>query len=158
MKYLTILSIALLLISCSEMHHHDEAENKTSKIDIAKELAGIEKTRNNFMLAIKEGRYQDLGKWMTPDIKTIPAGGSGWDDMFRLGQERGRFPYDSIVMKPIETILMNDSTAYDWGSSHVYYTNEEGKAVELRNSFLVILKKQNGEWKLHREVASSVLE
>ena len=48
--------------------------------------------------------------------------------------------------------------AYDWGSSKTYYTNKEGEKIELRNSFLAILKKIDGEWKLHREVASSVIE
>ncbi|NNL01733.1 MAG: hypothetical protein HKP39_05615, partial [Eudoraea sp.] len=46
--------------------------------------------------------------------------------------------------------------AYDFGVSRVYYTNSEGNVVELKDSFLVILKKdKDGTWRLHREVASS---
>lgn len=128
------------------------------EIDIEKELEGIEDLRSNFVLALKEGRYEDIGKLVTADAKTIRAGGSGFDEMFALGNERGMFPYDSIIMTPTETQIMNDSMAYDWGSSKTYYTNKEGEKIELRNSFLAILKKIDGEWKLHREVASSVIE
>lgn len=122
------------------------------------ELAQIEELRSAVILAIKEGRYEDIGQFVTADAKTVRAGGSGFDEMFALGKERGIFPYDSISMMPTETLIMNDSMAYDWGSSKTYYTNKIGKQIELNNSFLVILKKDNGKWKLHREVASSMLE
>lgn len=157
MKNSLILAFIFSLISCTGERTDSSASSATT-IDFEKELAGIEATRSNFILAIKEGRYQDIGQWVTSDVKTIRAGGSGWDNMFALGKDRGRFPYDSIVMNPTETYIMNDSMAYDWGSSKTYYTNENGEQVELRNSFLVIMKKVDGEWKLHREVASSVLE
>jgi hypothetical protein len=100
-------------------------------------LAAIEKVRTNFSLALKEGRYEDIGKLVTSDVKIIRPGGLGWDTMFELGKERGRFPYDSIIMKPTETYILSDSMAYDWGTSSVYYTSEEGKQIELRNSFRV---------------------
>jgi hypothetical protein len=127
-------------------------------MDVEKEMADIENLRNSFTSSIKEGRYQDIPKYVSSDVKTIRAGGPGWDDMFALGAKRGRFPYDSIIMNPTETFILNDTMAYDWGNSLVYYTDEAGEKVELKNSFLVILKKEKGEWKLHREVASSVVE
>ena len=67
------------------------------------------------------------------------------------------FSYDSLVMRPKETIMVSDSVAYDFGTSSVYYTNKEGKAVEITDTFLAILKKdkKNGRWKLHREVATT---
>ena len=70
------------------------------EIDIEKELEGIEDLRSKFVLALKEGRYEDIGKLVTADAKTIRAGGSGFDEMFALGNERGMFPYDSIIMTP----------------------------------------------------------
>ncbi|WP_281542571.1 nuclear transport factor 2 family protein [Maribacter aestuarii] len=157
MKNLIISVIIISLWSCTG---NQKKSNPISppKIDIEKELAGIEDLRSNFVLALKEGRYEDMGKWVTTDAKTIRAGGPDFDEMFALGNERGMFPYDSIIMMPTETQIMNDSMAYDWGSSKTYYTNKDGEKVELRNSFLVILKKVDGEWKLHREVGSSVIE
>ncbi len=157
MKHLLLAIIFFSLLSCTSDRTNTNPQSIT-KIDFEKELAAIEQVRSQVSLALKEGRYQDIGQWVTPDAKTIRPGGLGFDEMFALGKERGRFPYDSILMTPTETYIMNDSMAYDWGSSRTYYTDKEGKQVELRNSFLVILKKVDGGWKLHREVASSVLE
>lgn len=109
-------------------------------------------------MILKEGRYEDMGKYMTSDIITIRPGDDSWDEMYALSEERGRFPYDSIIMQPSETILVNDSIAYDMGESRVYYTNEAGEQVELRDKYLAIIKKEQGQWKLHREVASSHME
>ena len=60
-------------------------------------------------------------------------------------------------MRPKETIIVSDSVAYDFGTSSVYYTSKEGKALEITDTFLAILKKdkEDGRWKLHREVATT---
>ena len=48
--------------------------------------------------------------------------------------------------------------AYDFGVSSVYYTDENGTVHEMEDTFLVIMKKnKNGAWKLHRELASSLV-
>ena len=93
---------------------------------------------------------------MTKDVKIISPGSSDWSEMYRISQNQGPFPYDSIIMFPKETIIASDSIAYDFGVSHVYYTNSEGMVVELKDTFLAILKKgKDGIWRLHREVATS---
>ncbi|MEM6643604.1 MAG: nuclear transport factor 2 family protein [Bacteroidota bacterium] len=158
MKNLTITWFVLTLMSCSGNQESEQEVLEKNRLDIKTELQLIEETRSNVVLAIKEARYQDISQWVTPDAKTVRPGGPNFDEMFTLGRERGIFPYDSIEMTPIETYIMNDTMAYDWGSSKTYYTDAEGQQIELKNSFLVILKKIDGRWKLHREVASSVLE
>ena len=115
--------------------------------------------RSAFMLAIKEGRYQDLKQYADKGIIALGPDSEGWHEMRKLGADRGQFPYDSIIMKPTETVIMNDSMAYDFGTSEVYYTNTEGLPVKLTDSFLVLLKKdQSGEWKLFREVSTSTMK
>ena len=159
MKSLKILIVTLLLSACNEQNTTVEMKPKDMDIiHVEEELKLIEQTRSAFTLSLKQGRYEDINGLVTKDGKSIRAGGIGFEEMFALGKERGKFPYDSIIMTPTETIIMNDSMAYDWGSSKTYYTNKKGEPVELKNSFLVILKKEDGTWKLHREVASSVLE
>lgn len=154
MKKYFLPLLAALLLACNATK---EPQKASTPLNSGEELAAIEELRSEFSRAIKQGRYQDLGQWLSADAKTVRAAGGGWDTMYALGQERGRFPYDSIRMTPTETFILNDTMAYDWGTSKVYYTNEHGQAVELRDSYLVILKKENGKWKLHREVASSVV-
>ena len=130
--------------------------SNANTIDIQAELASIEKTRQTFMKAVKESDGETIGKMVTKDVKTISPGSSDWNEMYRTSQNKGPFPYDSIHMFPKETIIASDSIAYDFGVSHVYYTNSEGNVVELKDSFLAILKKgKDGIWRLHREVASS---
>ncbi len=160
MKKTGLSLLVIMFFACSEVKESaiTPEATKPPPMDIEKELAAITELRTQFTTALKEGRYEDMGKWVTPDAKTKRPGGSGWDEMFALGQERGRFPYDSIIMSPTETIIMNDSMAYDWGTSRVYYTNKNDEVVELQNSFLVILKRVDGGWRLHREVGSSTVE
>lgn len=154
MKKIKLFLIVILLVGCSNKEKSIEISNQ--ELDIESEMVGIEKTRTAFQLAIKEGRYQDLQKFTTSDVKTTGPGSEEWNTMYKLGVKRGQFPYDSIVMSPTETVIVSDSIAYDYGTSKVYYTNENLQSILLEDTFLAILKKdKDGVWKLHREVASS---
>lgn len=154
MKIFILLSLLVLFVGCNNLKQPTETINQ--EIDIASELAAIEETRSAFESAIKEGRYQDLQKFTTTDVITVGLGNAHWNAMYKLGADRGRFPYDSIIMNPTETVIVNDSIAYDFGTSKVYYTDENGQSRMLEDTFLAILKKdKDGVWKLHREVASS---
>lgn len=154
MKIFILLSLLVLFVGCNNLKQPTETINQ--EIDIASELAAIEETRSAFESAIKEGRYQDLQKFTTTDVITVGPGNAHWNAMYKLGADRGRFPYDSIIMNPTETVIVNDSIAYDFGTSKVYYTDENGQSRMLEDTFLAILKKdKDGVWKLHREVASS---
>jgi ketosteroid isomerase-like protein len=156
----------LLLLAGVFACNQNQTGSKTTdfsadQTDIQAELSSIEETRSAFILAIKEKRYGDLEKYTTPDMKAVSPGGDDWLEYKRLREKPiGQFSYDSIRMRPIETVVVSDSIAYDFGTSSVYYTNEIGETVELQNTFLVILKKDknDGVWKLHREVSSSVVE
>ena len=152
-----ILFFVLILVSCNDKSHQGEPASPNSQtINIQAELASIEKTRQTFMKAVKEGDGETMGKIVTSDIKIISPGSSDWIEMYTESKNQGPFPYDSIIMSPKETIIASDSIAYDIGVSRVYYTNSEGNVVELKDSFLAILKKgKDGTWRLHREVASS---
>lgn len=128
---------------------------KETTIDFKAELAKIEETRNGFMLAIKEKRYQDLANYAMSEMEITGPDTEGWWEMRRLGKERGAFSYDSLIINPKETVILNDTMGYDYGTSKVYYTNAKGEQVELQDTFIIILKKdQDGEWKMYREVAS----
>lgn len=123
------------------------------------ELASIEETRNGFQLAIKENRFADLRHYATRDVKSLSPDCGVWAPFKAIRENpSGKFHYDSLVMRPTETIVVSDSVAYDFGTSSTYYTNEEGEPIELRATFLAVLKqdKNDGKWKLHREVANTV--
>ncbi|WP_299365425.1 hypothetical protein [Winogradskyella sp.] len=158
MKNLIFL-LALILLSCNEKSKESHSEpSKTKALDIEAELASIEKTRAGFQLAIKEKRYSDLKNYSTKDIISLTPICGTWEEYKQLRDEPvGSFSYDSLIMKPKETIIVSDSVAYDFGTSSMYYTNAEGEPVEIKDTFLAILKKDknDGKWKLHREVATT---
>jgi hypothetical protein len=140
----TTLTIFLLLIGLASVAQDTESA-----------LLKIKETRDGFMKAIAEKRYQDLSQYTTPDMENTGPASPGFMEMYELGKARGAFPYDRIVMTPKETVILSDSVAYDYGTSKVHYTNKEGEEKVLTNTYLVILKKdKEGTWRLHREVAS----
>ena len=157
MKNITTVLLFILLFSCNQKEN-EQLEKTDSTIDIKAELAAIEETRAGFQLAIKEKRYSDLRNYGTKDIISLTPICGEWEEYKRLRSNPvGLFSYDSLIMKPQETIIVSDSIAYDFGTSSVFYTNEEGKPVEISDTFLAILKKdkKDGKWKLHREVATT---
>lgn len=159
MKNLLFILLTLFLLSCNEKNNKTEIKSTDIKeFDIQEELSSIEETRKGFQLAIKEKRYADLRNFASKDIISLTPVCGTWEEYKRLRNEPvGSFSYDSLVMQPKETIIVSDSVAYDFGTSSVYYTNEQGEPVEIRDTFLAILKKDknDGKWKLHREVATT---
>jgi ketosteroid isomerase-like protein len=156
MKKFIIVFFLVSILSCDNKH---QDVIKADQIDIEANLKGIENTRQKFMRAVMENDGETISTLITEDVKTIGPGSDAWNDMYIHATNKGPFPYDSIMMFPKETILASDSIAYDFGNSIVYYTNSEGNTIELKNTFLAILKKgEDGIWRLHREVASSNFE
>jgi ketosteroid isomerase-like protein len=162
MKNFFILLLIVTLFGCAEERSQSHLySSEVNGIDIQAELASIEETRAAFQSAIKEKRYADLSQFSTPDFIGVSPGSEDWMEYKRLREEPyGQFSYDSIIMHPKETVIVSDSVAYDFGTSTVYYTNENGESIELEDTFLVILKKDkdDGKWRIHREVASAVVE
>lgn len=158
MKHFLTLLLFALLISCNNQQHKTTDEKEKDPINVQQELASIEETRSNFEKAIAEKRYADLGKYSTKDLISLTPVCGEWEEYKNMIENPvGSFSYDSIKMQPKETIIVSDSIAYDFGTSFSYYTNSEGEPVEIKASFLAILKKdsKDGVWKLHREVATT---
>ncbi|MBD0832766.1 YybH family protein [Aestuariibaculum sediminum] len=161
MKYVLFLILVGINFQACKQQEPLKDKSVTKKIDIEAELKSIEQTRHGFEQAIKEKRYSDLKQYATHDMKGVSPGSEDWLEYKRIREKpMGQFSYDSIIMRPQETVIVSDSVAYDFGTSNVYYTNANGEPIELEDTFLVILKKDktDGKWKLHREVASAVVE
>ncbi|NVJ87174.1 MAG: hypothetical protein HWE15_12760 [Algoriphagus sp.] len=133
----------LLVFSCSQKSEHSEIETYPAPLlDLQAELDGIEETRAAFQLAIKDKRYGDLAQYSTDDFIGVSPGSVEWLEYKREREQKlGMFSYDSIRMRPQETVIVSDSVAYDFGTSSVFYTNAKGESVELLDTFLAILKK-----------------
>lgn len=164
MKKLVFL-LPFLVLACNQIPKNTEvmAEEPVvaQAIDVAAEVEAINQLRASFQQTIKEKRYDDLGQYATADMKGVSPGSTDWLEYRKQREARlGKFSYDSIIMTPQETVIASDSIAYDYGTSKVYYTNDKGESVELQDTFIVILKKdkEDNRWKIHREVASAIVE
>lgn len=159
MKNLLLSLVTLFMISCNQKTNEPEIKSTdVSEIDIQAELELIEETRNAYQLAIKENRFGDLKYYAIKGAKALTPDCGTWTSFNKLSKNPiGEFQYDSLVMRPVETTIVSDSVAYDFGTSSTYYTNENGEAIELTANFLAILKKDknDGQWKLFREVANT---
>lgn len=156
MKYLIYVLLIFSVFSCTTT---DKAEEQTTSLDIPAEIEKINNMRKDFEQTVREKRYGDLGKFTTKDMISVGPGSADWVAYRKLREEHGnKFRYDSIFMNPIETVIVSDTIAYDFGVSSMFYTDEKGIVHELEDTFLVILKRtEDGQWKLHRELASSLV-
>lgn len=162
MKKIVFL-LTFLVFACNSTPKEKDVteEEPINVIDIEAEKEAINQLRASFQQAIKEKRYSQLGQYATADMKGVSPGSNDWLEYRKQREARlGKFSYDSIIMSPEETVVVSDSVAYDYGVSKVYYTNDKGESIELEDTFLVILKKDKSDnrWKIHREVASAIVE
>lgn len=156
MKFLVFISIGILLIACNQNSQTQTVPDNS--IDLVAELEAIEVTRSGFIKAIDEKRYNDLANWSTPELIQLVPNDAPWNAMINYRMGAGLFPYDSIRMQPIETVVLSDTMAYDFGQSTVFFTDSLGQTQRLKDTYLAILKKDSlGRWRLHREVANSRL-
>jgi len=155
--YFSLVTVIAIFTSCTQKNQTNQHQTTT---DIATELKKIEQMRKSFEQTVREKRYGDLKQFTTSDMISVGPGSEDWIAYRKLRELHGnKFRYDSIIMKPKETVIVSDTIAYDFGVSSMYYTDENGIVQELEDTFLVILKKtQDGNWKLHRELASSLVE
>ncbi|RYC52983.1 YybH family protein [Flagellimonas olearia] len=159
----TVFLLTFLVFACNSTPKEKDVteEEPINVIDIEAEKEAINQLRASFQQAIKEKRYSELGQYATADMKGVSPGSTDWLEYRKQREARlGKFSYDSIIMSPEETVVVSDSVAYDYGVSKVYYTNDKGESIELEDTFLVILKKDKSDnrWKIHREVASAIVE
>lgn len=150
---LSPMFLLILLLACTSK---TETSDEVPDLDLDKELESIEKTRTLFTEAVKSGDGSLIGSLVTSNVISVGPGSEEWNKMYMDAKEGQIFPYDSIVMAPMETVIVSDTVAYDFGKSRVYYTTSEGEVLYLEDTFLAIMKKgKDGKWRLHREVASS---
>lgn len=144
-----------LFISCLTASEKRETGISSERLEL--ELRRVHKLRSDFQKFIRKNQPDSLTMLISKEAKIVPPGGDAWKILIQRVGPNNPMPYDSIHMMPEETAILNDSMAYDWGKSKVYYTDSTGTVQYLEDSYLVLLKKENDQWRLFREVASSTV-
>jgi len=151
-----ILIFLLVLISCKESENSSNIQSDINKYN--EMMSSIDEFHKSYELAVKENRLDDMDNHYSDDSKVIPPGGDEWNELLKLAEERGvSVAYDSLFINIEDTEILNDSMAYDWGTSLIYYTDDDKKSQKIDDSFFVILKRRNGQWKIYREISSAVV-
>lgn len=125
--------------------------------DQAAETTAIDTLRTNFMAAMAAQDFAALGALSHPDFEqTVPGGPAHLEMLAAAGQ--GPFPPGyQLDITPKELVVIDEEWAYEYGTTIQSYLPDGAEArVEIPNTYLLILRKHDGEWKPYREVASAL--
>ena len=116
----------------------------------------VDTTRARFMAAMAASDFAALAEIVDPDAVMIGAGSAGHLEMYAAAGE-GLAPEYRIEISPQEFVMMDQEWAFERGTSVQSWQPEgEAKREEVRNSYLLILRNVDGQWKPYREVASAL--
>lgn len=121
------------------------------------EAAEIDQLRADFMAAMAAQDFAALGALTHPDFQQTVPGSSAHLEMLAASGEAPLPPGYRIDITPIELVIINEGWAYEYGTSvQSYLPAGASERVEIPNTFLLILKKHEGQWTPYREVASAM--
>ncbi len=148
--------LAIILITGCQPREQSQDDMKDAVIDTTSILTSLDSLRSNYQTAVNNGNFEQLSTLVTEDAKMVQPGASEWDAMRKASE--GPFPKGATIdIKPMETHVMSNDWVYELGSSTITYTPENSEdSITLRDTYLVILKRTDDGWKVHREVASSM--
>lgn len=123
----------------------------------ASEKAAIDKVREDFMAAMAAADFAALGALAHPDFVQVMPGGPEHLAMFAAAGEAPFPPGYNLDITPQELVIINEDWAYEFGTTIISWQPEGADApVTIPNTYLMLLKKQDGQWKPYREVASAL--
>jgi ketosteroid isomerase-like protein len=126
-------------------------------IDTAAETAEIDRVRTDFMAAMAAQDFAALGALSHPEFQQVMPGGRAHLEMFAAATNGPFPPGYRLDIKPTELVIMSEDWAYEYGTTTISYQPDGAEApIELPNTYLMLLKKQDGAWKPYREVASAM--
>ena len=106
--------------------------------------------------AMAASDFAALAEIVDPDAVMIGAGSAGHLEMYAAAGE-GLAPEYRIEISPQEFVMMDQEWAFERGTTIQSWQPEGAEErVEVRNSYLLILRNSDGQWKPYREVASAL--
>lgn len=133
------------------------ADGRQAAVDTAAVLESIDSLRSAYQQAVAEGAWKRLGGMTTGDALIVQPGDAARDSV--LAAHDTPFPPGSTLeIEPRETRVLGPDWVYELGTGTVTWTPEGADEPRtLRDTYLVLLHRTDGGWKVHREVASSRL-
>jgi hypothetical protein len=122
--------------------------------DTIKEAIG--KLRSAYETAVASGRVEAIGPLLSEGAVMVHPGAPDWKAMAMAAGDAPFPPGARIAITPIEVVALSDEWAYEFGTAITTYTPRGAtKAIQLRDTYLLLLRNRGDGWKAYREVASS---
>jgi hypothetical protein len=118
--------------------------------------AAIGELRSAYETAVASGRVEAIGPLLSDGAVMVHPGSPDWKAMAMAAGD-APFPAGArIAITPIEVVALSDEWAYEFGTSITTYTPRGAtEAIQLRDTYLLLLRNEGDGWKAYREVASS---
>jgi ketosteroid isomerase-like protein len=118
--------------------------------------AAIDELRLAYETAVASGRVEAIYPLLSEGAVMVHPGAPDWKAMAAAAGE-APFPAGAkIAINPIEVVALSDEWAYEFGTAITTYTPQGSKeTIQLRDTYLLLLRNTGDGWKAYREVASS---
>ena len=141
--------LASLPLTAGAEHHEETGP--------AAEEAAIDQVRDDFMAALAEGDFATLGALAHPDFIQVMPGGPDHLAMFAAAGDAPFPPGYSLDIRPQELVILDEEWAYEFGTTIISWQPAGAdEPATIPNTYLMLLKKEDGAWKPYREVASAL--
>jgi ketosteroid isomerase-like protein len=118
--------------------------------------ADIDRLRSSYEAAVAAGDAGAMSTLLAQGAVMVRPGAPDWVAMAAAARE-APFPPDArITIRPIEVVALSGEWAYEFGTAVTTYTPEGSvQSIQLRDTYLLLLRNTGDGWKAYREVASS---
>lgn len=156
-KFLTLIAVVLLfissIVSCSEKTPTSVETITESRFDLATAKTEIEAANKELIALLVKADSEGISKCFTKDAKFMMSGTPSISGMKNI-----QSTFSGLIKSGITNLDLK--TTEVWGAE--YLITEEGMfslfAGETKvdyGKFIVLWKKEEGKWKLHRDMISS---
>jgi ketosteroid isomerase-like protein len=118
--------------------------------------AEIDKLRSAYEAAVAAGSAESIQSLLAEGAVMVRPGAPDWEAMAVAASGMPFPPGARITISPIEVVALSEEWAYEYGTAATTYTPADAsEAIQLRDTYLVLLRRTRDGWKAYREVASS---
>lgn len=122
--------------------------------DTAGVIATVDSMRTLYEQSVAQGNFETMLGMLAEGAIMVGPGGPSWDSL-RTASPDPWPPGATIEITPIETVVLSEEWAYDFGTSIATYTPPgAGEERTLHDTYLLLLRNTEDGWKIYREVAS----
>lgn len=152
-SFLALLLIAAA-VSLTACQPQEQQPSQAASVDTAEVVATIDSLRALYEQTVATGDFETMGSMLAEGAVMVGPGGPQWDSL-RAASEYPWPPGATLDITSIETVVLSEEWAYDFGTSTATYTPEGASEPRtLRDTYLLLLRNTEDGWKLYREVAS----